>query len=275
MPIAEDVSQKQANQIVAILNTHGIPAEASRMSGGRGKFSVRVKQGYYSTAVTLLDRNNLPGEPEASFNELIAKRGIIPDSREVEALRIDHAMAVQLQEVLESHPQIVDAKAVVRLNYNREDAEPAVSVMVQKKPQANLDLDELKALVSQAVPGVNSENVKIALSEASPKNIAMEEEGVFLDGDKVLRMPLVPFLFGWKVPSDDYDGIAVTLLIMIIFVGFIGGIVGYWYSYIQHSRRDYVTDLPQLASGSLKLEDTQSDCRRFLSGYENVSSSYR
>ncbi|MCB0332783.1 MAG: hypothetical protein KDD55_04740, partial [Bdellovibrionales bacterium] len=91
VPVARGITQSQANEIVAVLSHHGIYAFADKQVGVGDSYDVEVKKSYYTRAVDLLHAKGLPAKTPERFSDLIAQKGIIPDSREVEALRLDHA----------------------------------------------------------------------------------------------------------------------------------------------------------------------------------------
>ena len=57
VPVAQDLNQHQATQIVAALNEKGISAVAARESGSKPKYSVTIRESNYSQAVSILAAN--------------------------------------------------------------------------------------------------------------------------------------------------------------------------------------------------------------------------
>ena len=125
--LVSDVSQSKANQIVALLSQNGVEAMATRASGGRGRYTVDVDRSSYSRAVTLISEAGLPGEDEQSFSDLVTSHGMLPNSREIEALRVDRALGLELEEQLRAHPGVVAARVVVRMNFVKNNSTPSVS----------------------------------------------------------------------------------------------------------------------------------------------------
>lgn len=261
VPVAEDISQSQATEIVAILSDHGISAIASRESGGKGKYSVEVKRSYYSQAVSLLHDKGLPGERKSSFNELISQNGLIPNSREMDALKLDHALATEVEEMMQNHPGIASVRAIVRLNFLKNNQEPAVSLIVQGRPGATVNSDDLVPLVAQIIPGIHKEKVSITIAPVAPDEKLSGSEGVFNDNGKVLRVPLAPFFFFWRVPEDDYAQIALLLFVCIAVVSGVGAILGYWYGYYQHSKHYFDTTLPEIVPRASRAERARREIK--------------
>ncbi|MBX7145118.1 MAG: hypothetical protein K1X79_11755 [Oligoflexia bacterium] len=247
-PIAQDLDQRQATEIVAVLHEQGISAFAERESGGKGRYHVEVRRADYSQAVTILHDRNLPGERRASFNELVAQSGLIPNSRELDALKVDRALATEVEEMLQNHPDVAAARAIVRLNFLRDQQEPAVSLVIQERSGRSVRKDDIVAAISKIVPGVRPESVSILVSAVNePGQTALTEGARNIEG-KVVRIPLTPFLYFWRVPEDEYAQIAGVLVGFLVIVGIVGAFMGYWFGVYQHSREYFDTSLPEVIS---------------------------
>lgn len=265
VPVAQSLTQNQATEIVAVLNSQGIGAEANREIGGRDRYDVQVKHGDYSEAVAVLHAKGLPSEARPSFNELIAQRGIIPNSREIEFLRLDRALAAEIEETLHNNPGIVNARVVVRVhalqNTGSESVEPGVSVVVLTRTGAVIDRSEIAAVVTRAVPGVSEDKVFVSIHAVPPDEGVLSTEGVMNAGSgRVLRVPLTPFLWVWRVPESEYNSLALTLFGVILMVLVLGGVVGFWYAYYRRAHDVFESEIldlgPQIPkSGSLKAPE--------------------
>ncbi len=137
--VQDELTQEQATEIVAALSSQGVSAFAQRETGGRGRYRVEVKRGAYSDAIQILHERGLPSESRATFSELIAPRGLVPDSREIEALRLDRALAAELEEALENNPAVASARVVVRVSsvpmeFAGEAERSGVSVSLRIRP---------------------------------------------------------------------------------------------------------------------------------------------
>jgi type III secretory pathway lipoprotein EscJ len=247
-PIAHDLSQSQATQIVALLNQKGIGAQASKESGSRGRFTVTVKKDKYAQAVALINEKGLPAEPELSFAELVAPQGLLPSSREVEALRLDHAMAAEVEELLQSHPAIASARVVIRM-----------SVVAQERRGHKIDSQEVVQLVLRSVPGIKPENVYVAAHPIAQDEQVDLSHGVYNENGTVIRVPLVPFLSIWRVPEDEYNTLAIALIFCFLVVGVIGGVFGYWYAFGYSNRQHADNDMPEIRQRVLKVERIRRD----------------
>lgn len=247
-PIAQDLDQRQATEIVAVLHEQGISAFAEKESSGKGRYHVEVRRGDYSQAITLLHERNLPGERRASFSELVSQSGLIPNSRELDALKVDRALATEVEEMLQNHPDIAVARAIVRLNFLRDQQEPAVSLVIQERSGRSVRKDEVLSVVGRIVPGVKPEAVNILIAAAADRELTSVTEGARNLEGKVVRIPLTPFLYFWRVPEDEYAQIAGVLVGFLAIVGLVGAFLGYWFGVYQHSREYFETTLPEVIS---------------------------
>jgi len=236
VPVAQDITQQQSHEIVALLAQHGISATAARETGGQGRYRIEVDGEHYTQAISLLHRHGLPGESKPSFSELVQPHGLLPNSREMEALRLDHAIATEIEETLASHPAILSARAIVRLNFLREGSGPAVSVVAQSRAGAAVTGEALAGIVRRAVPGVAPENIVISVEPAAGASAVTGEVGAWNQDGAVIAVPLVPFILGWRVPRDDYNALVLALLGILVLIAGIGGVLGYWWGW-SHSTR--------------------------------------
>ena len=257
--VQDGISQKQANQIVAVLHNYGIAAVASKERGGRGNYSVTVNTRQYSEAVSILAEEGLPGEPHISFRELVAQRGLLPNSREIESLRLDHAIAVQIEDALRNFPQISAAKVVVRSHSIGPEQDPSVSVVIQTVPGTKIEGPELVKVVSNAVPEVDIEKISISLEESLKAASIRVQEGVANVNGNVVRVPLVPFLIGWRVPKDDYVDLALALVVFLVAMAFLGVVCGYWYATYKYSREFSIREIPERIPRQLQIDDVNQE----------------
>lgn len=256
-PVAQDIAQNQANEIVAVLAENGISAIARKGSGGQSRYSVEVDSEHYTEAVSLLHRHGLPGEPKRSFTELVSPQGLIPNSREMESLRLDRALGVELEEALQNYPGVASARVIVRSSFMKEGAEPGVSAVVQRLPDAQVNAEALTGIIARAVPGVVTERILVAIEVAAtpPTGAALVEGAVNNDGH-VVRVPLVPFVF-LRVPKDEYNYFVFGLLGCLFVLGLVGAVVGYWWGFYHRTKPGFDDDMVE--SRSLRLERPRRD----------------
>jgi type III secretory pathway lipoprotein EscJ len=221
---------------------------------------VEVSSRNYSSAIVLMAQNDLPRDDQSPINELIAQHGLIPNSREVEALRLDRALALELQELLAAHPAVVSAKVAVRLNFLGSSGEPAVSVVLQAAPADAVTPETVSEIVAAGVPGVKPANIKVVIqpAPASAASRAGEGAGVYRDGQAAVRVPLASFLW-WRVAEGDTASITLIASISLLVMLVAGALLGYWYGFFKQGRQVIDNDLPELGPKALRIERTKRD----------------
>lgn len=246
--VAEDLSQKQARQVVAALNQNGIGAVAERQSGGGAKYSVEISKKNYARATAVLSEKNLPTEERASFEDLTSQSGLLPRSREMESLALDRALAVQLEELLLQNPRVRSSKVVVRLNYLPEKSEPSASIAVIGE---GIDGTEVLSMAQRVVPGITPARISLALhKDESEKPSHRQESG----------REMSSFLFGVaRVPDEDYIVLAFTFIGSLITVAFAGGLVGYWYGLLNRGGMAQESRVTDRSSKPIKLDKPKRD----------------
>ncbi len=247
-PIADDIGQREANEIVSILRDHGIEGTTEKGRGSRGRYSVKVPSSRFGESVSLLSKLGLPAERRASFAELLAPSGILPASQEVEDLRLDRAMASEVEDLLKGVAGVASANVVIR-SHSRAGADPAsVSVVIQREGGGTVSESNLRQIVERAVPGVRAENVLFSTTEA-PARLG---KGVASTSAEAL----VPFLMFWRVPGSEYTGLAVLLGGLLFLVAALAGVGGYIYGQFSVAR---VVDAPPVSSSDGSGRDRQGD----------------
>lgn len=224
-PVADDLGQREANQIVAVLRDNGIDATTEKGRGSKARYTVSVASSKFGESVSLLFKLGLPGEKKASFAELMAPSGILPSSQGVEDLRLDRAIASEVEELLEGHNGVSSANVVVRSHSINSGAESSVSIVILKKKGGGLVESDIRQVVGRAVPGVRTENILIAFSEAS--SAAMATPG---------SDSLVPFLVYWKVPESEYTRLAFLFVALLSLVATLAVVGGYIWGQISVAR---------------------------------------
>src|SRR5262245_56420884 len=70
-----DLDQKQANEMIAVLLQHGIPAE--RVFGKNGRITVSVDDGRFGEAIRILNDNGLPRQEFVTLGRVFENKGIV------------------------------------------------------------------------------------------------------------------------------------------------------------------------------------------------------
>ncbi len=216
VPVAQDLNQAQAHAVIAALADSGIESTAQRGKGSKGTYAVELSSNDYARAIQVLRDAGLPGEVRPSVAELLSSDSLLPPGREIEMLKIDRAVAGEIEELLVSHPSVVSARAVVRsASLIDNNLPPSVSLVVTVREA--IAEDQLKELVRQIASGVTAENISIVLENARPKTTTKANEAP----------RLVAFLFFWKVPQSEIFGLNMAVFGMVLVIGIIAAGLGF------------------------------------------------
>src|SRR5690349_10882542 len=112
--LASSLTEAQANELVAALDSHGIGAEksASSGSGQEAAFDVAVQRGELAEALTVLEARGLPRREEPGIAETYREPALVPTPTE-ERARYLSALSGEIAQSLERVEGVVDARVHV------------------------------------------------------------------------------------------------------------------------------------------------------------------
>jgi type III secretory pathway lipoprotein EscJ len=220
-PVADDVGQKEANDIVVLLRDNGIASTLVKSRGGKGSYSVTVPTSRFADAAAVLGRFGLPADKKASFQELTATSGIIPSSRELESLRLDRADAAEIEDLLRTRPDITAVSVLVRVRSLKSGETPSAALVIQKRPGSALSDQVIRDIVGRAVPGIQPQSVTVSITES----ILGDKAGT--EGATQTSDAMVPFLGAWRVPASEYSSLVLLFIGLAAFVAALAGLSGY------------------------------------------------
>lgn len=258
--VVEDVTHLQARKVVAELSRNGVSSYFEKLRRSNGKYHVVVSSGDFSESIRILDDNDLPEAPREEFLTSLTTSSFLPDSKEVEFLRLDHALAIQLEQLVENLPGVVNARAVVRYHskdevLSNENTAPsrAASLVVRTNETYSGDQADVRKIVSSIIPGLGDENLHISFHKSSSGGI----DGVSHPNSKSVK-PVTSFLFGFNVAKEDYRGLVLSLFGLMLLCAITCGLIGYWMSTMFFSP-DVDDELQELKSTSLQLESRKRE----------------
>ncbi len=229
--LVSEVNGKQSIEVIVALSRAGIPAERSRTVGRGERYSVTVAPADYSRAMQVLHDFQLPSKDEETLEELTAPKGFVPNSREVSGLRLDHALALEVERLIAGLPGVSDARVVIRSNLAVEGSAKASVVVRFLSPSGAtpFDIDSVKKLVAQTVPGIAMEAIEVVPSRLIIPGMAESSalEGTGTRSEIVPLSPFLPFLF--RVSSGDRERALWQLGAMLVMFSCAGGIIGAYF----------------------------------------------
>ncbi|HEX4486902.1 MAG TPA: hypothetical protein VH088_11575 [Terriglobales bacterium] len=175
-----ELSERDAQEIVVLLNENGIDASASKATGekkGEEKWTVAIRGGDQNLARAwrVLQENGLPRQKDKGLDDVFASSGMIPTAGEEKA-RLLMGISGEISRTLKSVSDVVDAHVLVVMPESNplldksERMPPTASVLIKYRG-ASLPLveEDVKKLVARAVEGLQPENVVVVYKKIEPK----------------------------------------------------------------------------------------------------------
>lgn len=166
------LSERQANEMVAVLRSAGIDAEKQSQEG---RFSVLTARGDFATAVRTLNAQGYPRETFDSMGKVFKREGFVSSPLE-ERARLMFAMSQEISNTIANIDGVVTARVhlvVPERNPLVDKPQPsAAAVFIKHRPDRDLtsQITQIKALVVNSIEGLSYDNVTVALfpAEAMP-----------------------------------------------------------------------------------------------------------
>lgn len=162
------LSERQANEMVAILRSAGLEADKVHQEGG---YAVRTAAGDFAEAVRTLNAQGYPRETFDTIGKVFKREGFVSSPLE-ERARLNHALSQEISNTLASIDGVVMARVhLVVPEHNPlvdKPAPAAASVFIKHRPDRDLSAQtaQIKALVVNSVEGLPYDNVTVALFPA-------------------------------------------------------------------------------------------------------------
>ncbi len=175
--IVNSVPEREANEIVVLLNSKGIlaekvPAPVSTVGGGSTEvfWNINVPPEKITEALSVLNQAGLPRLKGTSLLDLFGSQGLVPSDTQ-DKIRYQEGLSEQLATTIRKMDGIIDAN--VQITFPTEDL-PAkkITASVYVKHRGILDnpnslaITKIKRLISSAVPGLTIENVAVITDRA-------------------------------------------------------------------------------------------------------------
>jgi type III secretion protein J len=166
------LTERQANEMVAVLRSAGIDAEKQSQEG---RFSVLTATRDFPQAVRVLNAQGYPRETFDTMGKVFKREGFVSSPLE-ERARLVHAMSQEISNTIASIDGVVTARVhlvVPERNPLSDKPQPAAAaVFIKHRPDKDLapQVTQIKALVVNSIEGLSYDNVTVALfpAEAMP-----------------------------------------------------------------------------------------------------------
>jgi type III secretion protein J len=172
-----NLTETEANQIVAALSADEIGATKERVDGGQ--WQVSVDEGQLARALDLLRAQGLPQERFSSLGDVFQKQGLVSTPAE-ERMRYIHAVSQELSQTLRTIDGVVAARVHVVVPANDPLADKlrpsSAAVFIKHRPDTDLRLlgPAVKDMVAHSIEGLTHEQVSLSLFEARRAPAAAE-----------------------------------------------------------------------------------------------------
>lgn len=175
-----NLDQRQANEIIATLYRHGIPAERVMLKGGR--YTVNVDESRFAEAINILNENGLPKQEFDTLFKVFKKDGLVSSPVQERAQMI-YALSQELSQTVSDIDGVLSARVHLVLPENdplRQQLVPS-SASVFIRHQANVGMNDLvpqvKMLVANGVAGLSYDKVSVVLVPVEARDRAVAEAG--------------------------------------------------------------------------------------------------
>ncbi len=251
--IVNDVSEREANEIIVFLASKGIMAQkiqavsASPMVGDSGvKWSIAVEPDKSTLAMALLNQNGLPRKKGTNLLDLFAKAGLMSSDKE-ETIRYQAGLAEQIANMIRKIDGVIDAD--VQLSFPADStsaAIPGAQIQVKKitaavyvKHQGILDdpnshlVTKIKRLVAGSVTGLDINDVTVISDRSRLTDISLTPTMEPLEGQAKEYVSIWSIVMS-KTSASRFRVIFFSLMIFaILFALIIGWIIWKFYPLIK------------------------------------------
>lgn len=165
-----DLTERQANEVVAALRDGGIDAQKMREDKA---YAVHVGADNFSSAVQLMRAQGLPRESYDTLGGVFKREGFVSTPLE-ERARLLYALSQELSNTVASIDGVVSARVhlVVPEKHPLDDKPKpaAASVFIKHRPDVDLAAltPKIRALIINSVEGLPADKVTVALFPANP-----------------------------------------------------------------------------------------------------------
>lgn len=165
-----NLSEREANEMIAVLNGAGIEASREKVKGGT--FTLSVDKDKTAASIAILNQRGLPRQQFDSLANIFDAKKMVSTPFEEKA-RFMHAMNQELANSLTQISGVVSARVHLMLPdsspLDKTKPQPRASIFVYHQPNVNISqhVPIIKNLIVNSVNGLNYEDVAVALFPAS------------------------------------------------------------------------------------------------------------
>ena len=164
-----NLTEREANEMLAALTSESIPAEKEAAEGGL--WQLKVEEGRLPAALDVLRAQGLPHDRYASMGDVFQKQGLVSTPSE-ERMRYIYAVSQELSQTLRTIDGVVAARVHVVIPANdplSDKLKPSsAAVFIKYRPDVDLRLlaPTVKDMVAHSIEGLSHDQVSLSLVEA-------------------------------------------------------------------------------------------------------------
>lgn len=172
----QDLTERDANEILVVLYQEGISAEKVRVEGTQEvTYTIQVPKDEIKQARRILVANNLPKKKELGFSGICQEKGLIPTPEEEKCRKL-LALKGEIINSLERVPGVIDADVVLNIpeidEFASEDAakkKPTASAVVRVNKEqmgAGYEVREvnMQRFIANTVENLDPRDVTVIIS---------------------------------------------------------------------------------------------------------------
>ncbi|WP_378940840.1 type III secretion system inner membrane ring lipoprotein SctJ [Mesorhizobium sp. ANAO-SY3R2] len=174
MDLYSNLSESEANEMLAILMSNGVAAEKTSFNEA---FVLRVEEGEMVRAITILTGKGYPKITRQSIGSVFQKGGIISSPFE-ERVRYIYALGEEVAQTLSQIDGVLTARVHVVLPDQPQLGQPvkpsSAAVFIKHEPNVDLEffVPQIRRLVSSSIEGMDYAAVTVVLTEALPSELS-------------------------------------------------------------------------------------------------------
>lgn len=162
----KDLSQREVNEMVALLDAHGIMA--AKEAGSEGLYRLSVEEKDFARAVSLLKSRGLPRLVRPSLADLFQPSGLVPTPFE-EHVRYLYGLSEELAHTVSLFDGVIDTRVHVVLPSEGDmlsgeggsSGKASVYIKYDQSFDFTSFLPRIKKLISDSAEGITYNNVEV------------------------------------------------------------------------------------------------------------------
>lgn len=227
----KNLSEEDANQMLAILMLHHIDAE--KQNGEKG-ILIRVDKSQFIQAVECLRLQGFPRSHHATLQELFPANQLVVSPAE-EQQKMTYFKEQRIESMLSQMDGVMRVSVTLSSWQDNEKGRPASSVAVYIKysPEIHMDIlqEKIKGLIEKSVPRLSYDQISILMQPAEYRIPSMLYP---ISAPETEVYTLFDHPFKWK---EIKAWLASNRLFLLCFVGLSLVAMGTWWGVSKWSRR--------------------------------------